>query len=79
MGSFIVINDTLQLTNEQGFPQELNLAQHLENPYKLKDFNDKVFQFHNKPDMRIYKVPPTRNFFVENRDGKWIYWGLVYY
>lgn len=78
MGSFIEINDTLQLTIAQGFPKELNLEQHLKNPYKLEDFKDKVFQFHDKQDIRIYKVPPTRNFFVENREGKWIYWGLVH-
>jgi|SRR6185437_15235888 len=78
MGSFIEINDTLQLTKEQGFPQELDLEQHLKNPYKLDDFKDKVFTFHDKQDIRIYKIPPVRNFLVENKDGKWIYWGLVH-
>lgn len=78
MGSFIELNDTLQLTAEQGFPTELNLEQHLTKPYTLDDVKDKVFSFQEKPDIRIYKIPPVRNFFVENRDGKWIYWGLVH-
>jgi len=78
MGSFIEFNETLQLTKEQGFPTELNLEQHLKNPYKTEDFADKVFEFHNKPNLRVYRIPPVKNIFVENRDGKWIYWGLVY-
>ena len=78
MGSFIEINDTLQLTKDQGFPQELDIEKHMQDPYKLEDFKNRIFEFHDKPDIRIYKVPPVRNFFVENRDGKWIYWGLVH-
>lgn len=78
MGSFVELNDTLQLTREQGFPAELDLEQHLKNPYMLGDFKDKVFAFHAKPDIRIYKIPPVRNFLVENKGGKWIYWGLVH-
>lgn len=78
MGSLIEINDTLQLTKEHGFPQELDIETHLKNPYKLEDVRDKVFSFHDKMDVRIYKVPPTRNFFVESKDGKWIYWGLIH-
>jgi hypothetical protein len=77
MGSFIEINDTLQITKEQGFPEELDLEKHLQTPFKAEDFKDTVFSFHNKPDVRIYQQFPTRNFFVENRNGKWIYWGLV--
>ncbi|HVZ12478.1 MAG TPA: hypothetical protein VG965_05595 [Patescibacteria group bacterium] len=78
MGSFIELNDTLQLTSDQGFPSELVLEKHLDKPYTLEEFKDKIFEFHDKPDIRVYKTPPTRNFFVENRDGKWIYWGLVH-
>ena len=78
MGSIITINDTLQLTREQGFPVELNFERHLKTPYKTEDFSGKVFEFRNKPEIRIYKVPPVRNFLVENRNGKWIYWGLVH-
>ena len=78
MGSFIELNDTLQITKEQGFPPELDLEKHLQTPFTVEDFKDKIFEFHDKPDVRIYKLPPVRNFFVENRDGKWIYWGLIH-
>ncbi len=78
MGSFIEINDTLQLTKEQGFPTELNLERHLKKPYTAKDFEGKTFEFKDKPSVRLYKMPPVRNFLVENRNGKWIYWGLVH-
>jgi hypothetical protein len=78
MGSFIELNDTLQLTKEQGFPKELDLDKHLKNPYTAEQFKDNVFSFHDKQDVRVYQQSPIRNFFVENRDGKWIYWGLVH-
>lgn len=78
MGSIIEINDTLQITTYQGFPSELKLEKHLENPYKAEEFADNIFEFHNKSGIRIYKLPPVRNFLVENRDGKWIYWGLIH-
>jgi len=78
MGSTIEINDTLQLTRAQGFPAVLNLRRHMENPYHAKDFRHKIFEFKNKPGIRIYQASPTRNFLVENSKGKWIYWGLVH-
>lgn len=78
MGSVITINDTLQLTKEQGFPDELNIEIHLKTPYKSNNFVDRTFKFKNKPGIRVYKTPPVRNFLVENKDGKWIYWGLVH-
>ncbi|MFA6553758.1 MAG: hypothetical protein WCT27_05000 [Patescibacteria group bacterium] len=78
MGSTIELNDTLQLTSDQGFPAELNLEKHLAQPYRADSIKDKTFQFHNKPGIRQYHLPPVRNFLVENRDGKWIYWGLVH-
>lgn len=75
MGSFIEINDTLQLTKDQGFPSELVISEHLAKPFKSEDFLDKIFEFKDKPDIRIYKVPPVRNFLAENINDKWIYWG----
>ncbi len=78
MGSFIEINDTLQLTSAQGFPKELNLEEHLKVSFSAENFKDKIFEFKNKPEIRVYKIPPVRNFLVENRNGKWIYWGLVH-
>ncbi len=78
MGSFIEVNDTLQLTAKQGFPRELKLERHLKTPYTAKNFKRKLFAFIGKPNIRIYHAPPVRNFLVENRGGKWIYWGLVH-
>lgn len=78
MGSYIEMNDTLQITREQGFPKELNLVEHLKVPFTAENFKDKVFEFKNKPSIRNYKIPPVRNFLVENIDGKWLYWGLVH-
>lgn len=43
MGSFIEINDTLQITAEQGFPADiLNLEKHLKTPVTLDDVKGKV-------------------------------------
>ncbi|HVA97034.1 MAG TPA: hypothetical protein VND99_05260 [Candidatus Acidoferrales bacterium] len=78
MGSFVELNDTLQITKEQGFPPELDLEKHVQTPFTAEDFKDTIFEFHDKPGVRIYHLPPVRNFFAENRDGKWIYWGLVH-
>lgn len=78
MGSYIIQNDTLQITKEQGFPKELNLSTHLNSPYNTNDFKDKIFEFKNKSEIRNYQQPPVRNFLVENIEGKWIYWGLVH-
>lgn len=70
----IKINDTLKLTNEQGFPLELDVNAHLKSPYKIEDWKDKIFEF-NKPLPRIYCLPPTRVFLVQEINGKWINWG----
>ena len=37
MGSEIEMNDTLQITSEQGFPSELDYEQHQNNPFTVKD------------------------------------------
>jgi len=78
MGSSIIQNDTLQINKEQGFPEELNLGIHLKNPYKTENFEGKIFEFKDKPEIRNYQQPPVRNFLVENREGKWIYWGQIH-
>ncbi len=75
MGSFIELNDTLQITTEQGFPAELlDLEKHRKNPIKVPD---KIFEFFNKPKARIYHQAPVRCFLVHNIDGKWLYWGKI--
>jgi hypothetical protein len=78
MGSYVEINDTLQITREQGFPKELELNRHLKSPYKAEDFKDKILEFKNKSGIRNYQMPPVRNFLVENIDGKWLYWGQIH-
>ncbi len=78
MGSIVEINDTLQITKEQGFPKELDWKKHLENPYNAEQFANQIFEFYNKPKIRNYQMPPVRCFLVENIDGKWLYWGLVH-
>lgn len=77
MGSHIEINDTLQITQEQGFPKELEIKKHLEQPYSEKQFQDKLFKFQNKKEVRIFHAPPVRVFLAQNIDGVWLYWGLV--
>lgn len=78
MGSIIEINDTLQITKEQGFPGELEIEKHLETPLTVESFKDEVFEFSDKPNIRFYQMPPVRVFLVENLNDKWIYWGLVH-
>lgn len=77
MGATIEINDTLRISKAQGFPAELDIKKHLINPYSLDAVAGKVYEFTNKPKIRVYKIPPVRNFLVEDVDGKWLYWGLV--
>lgn len=78
MGSVIEMNDTLQLTREQGFPAELDYEKHLRKPFATDDFKDQIFEFKDKSGIRMYHTPPVRNFLVENKNGKWLYWGLVH-
>ena len=78
MATFIELNDTLQITREQGFPKELDFQKHKIKPFTAKDFEEKVFEFRNKPEIRIFKIPPVRNFLVQNINGKWLYWGLIH-
>jgi len=75
MGSYIELNDTLQITTQQGFPAELELQKHLQKQFSADDFKGQVFSFNDKKDMRIYHPAPTRCFLVHNIDGKWLYWG----
>ncbi len=77
MGSIVELNDTLQLTSDQGFPEELDFEKHKQKSFKAEDFKDQVFEFYKKPGIRIYQSPPVRNFLVHNINGKWLYWGLV--
>lgn len=76
MGNFIEVNDTLQITVEQGFPlATFNLQDHIEKPVTLDDIKGKIFTFQEKPRARIFHLEPVRVFFVQNIDGKWLFWG----
>lgn len=74
----IEINDTLRVSKDQGFPQELDLARHLKSPYRTEELLGRTFEFHSKLGVRVYKLPPVRNFLVEDLDEKWVYWGLCH-
>jgi hypothetical protein len=78
MGSTIIINDTLQISKDQGFPLELDIVQHLSQSYVLENVIEKVYSFKDKSTVRLYQQPPVRNFLVENINGKWVYWGLAH-
>jgi hypothetical protein len=76
MGNQIEVNDTLQITRQQGFPTDVfNLQQHIECPVTLEDVRGRRFSFHGKIGARIYHLEPVRVFLVENIDGKWLFWG----
>lgn len=75
MGSYIELNDTLQITTEQGFPVELDLQKHLQAPFSAEQFKDRVFSFKNKQNIRVYHPAPCRVFLVHNIAGRWLYWG----
>ncbi len=78
MGSFIELNDTLEITEEQGFPStELNLDLHNKKQLNATSFKNKVFELHNKLGARLYHPAPNRCFLVQNINGKWLYWGKI--
>ena len=75
MGSVIEINDTLKISKERGFPKDLALEDHVNNPESSRRFVGSDFIFCNK-DKRYYIDLPARVFLVEEVDnGKWLYWG----
>jgi len=78
MGSLIEINDTLQISTKQGFPRRLNYIKHKIKPFVAIDFKNEIFEFKDKPKIRLYQSPLIRNFLVHNINDKWRYWGLVY-
>ncbi len=69
------LNDTLQITKDQWFPDVLNINVHIETPYKLGDVEGKIYTFTWKSWLRNFVAPPVRCFLVENVDGKRIYRG----
>lgn len=79
MGSFVEINDTLEITTEQGFPADVfDIGTHRQNPITLDDVKGKIFSFRDKPAPRIYQYDPVRVYLAHNIDGKWLFWGRVF-
>ncbi len=79
MGTMIEVNDTLQLTTEQGFPSDvLDYRRHCQTPITLDAVKDKLFSFRNKPSARIFQLDPVRVYYVHNIDDKWLFWGHVF-
>ena len=76
MGNYIEVNDTLQITEQQGFPVDVfDLENHLKTPVTLEDVRGRVFSFQEKPRARVFHLEPVRVFLVQNINGKWLFWG----
>jgi hypothetical protein len=79
MGSHLEINDTLQLTTEQGFPVKLlDREKHCKNPVKLESLANRIFKFHDKPSARIFQLDPVRVYYAHNIGERWLFWGRVF-
>lgn len=81
MGSFVELNDTLQITAAQGFPEEiLDITRHFKRIITLDEVEGRIFHFKDKPAHRILHPPGNRNYFAQNFGGdaeQWAYWGEV--
>lgn len=76
MGKYLEVNDTLQITKEQGFPISVfDLEKHRRDPVTVEDVKGKLFSFHSKPRARVFHLEPVRIFLVQNINGKWLFWG----
>ena len=77
MGTYLEINDTLQLTEAQGFPAEfLDYQQHQKSPLTSGDVAGEIFHF-RKSSARIFHLDPVRVYLAQNIEGKWLFWGQV--
>ena len=78
MGSILELNDTLQITTEQGFPADLfDLERHRQRPITLDDVGDRIFEFAGKPGPRFFHLDPVRVYWYHNIDGRWLAWGQI--
>ena len=79
MGSYIEVNDTLQITTEQGFPVSvLDLERHERRPITLAEVKGQVFSFRDKPGARFFLLDPVRVYLVHNTAGRWLFWGRIF-
>lgn len=79
MGCFYELNDTLLISEKQGFPSNVfNYEEHIKKPVTLDDVKDEVFAFSGKKAARAFQLDPVRVFFFEmTADKKWLAWGKV--
>ena len=78
MGSVLELNDTLQITTEQGFPADrFDLARHRQKPITLDEVKDLVFEFKGKTGARFFHLDPVRVYWYHNIDGRWLAWGQI--
>lgn len=78
MGSILEINDTLQITTEQGFPEDIfNLERHRAKPITIEEVKDMVFEFVGKPRPRFFHLDPVRVYWYHNIGGRWLAWGHI--
>ena len=75
MGSSIEMNDTLLLTQEQGFPSAiLNVEKHQQKAISITAVEGQLFSF-VKSGVRVLHKDPVRQFLVQKIQGKWLFWG----
>ena len=78
MGSLLEINDSLQITTEQGFPDDIfNLERHRNTPITLADVEDRIFEFRGKTRPRFFHLDPVRVYWFHNINGRWLAWGHI--
>jgi hypothetical protein len=78
MGSVLELNDTLEITTEQGFPADLfNLERHRAHPITLDDVAGRTFRFTGKEGPRFFHLDPVRVYWYHNIDGRWLAWGQI--
>ena len=77
MGSKLELNNVLQITTEQGFPGELDLARHLQCPFTAAEFRGRALEFRHKPGERFYQSSPLTCSLAHNIGGKWLFWGKI--
>jgi len=77
MASYVELNDRLILTKVQGFPSELDLKKHRENPLKAEDFSGRTFGFYGKSGKRFYIHSPGTCLLIQDLERQLLYWGEI--
>ena len=79
MGTSVELNDTLLISETQGFPSGLlNRDAHVRDRVDARKFANELFKFQEKDGARIFHLDPVRVYLVENIDGKWLFWGKAF-